>query len=56
MNSALHEAASANDVEVVKYLLTVGADKTLVNLSGDLPFDCTTELDVQKYNYVHYSL
>lgn len=49
MNSALHEAASANDVEVVKYLLSAGANKGLVNISGELPFDCTTELDIQKY-------
>lgn len=48
LTTALHEAASTNDIEVVKYLLSVGADITLVNLSGEQSFDCTTIPEIRK--------
>ena len=49
MSSALHEAATMNELSCVKYLLSVGADVNLTNSLGEMPFDCSHMLDIQMY-------
>lgn len=44
----LHEAATANNLDVVEYLLDAGADMSAQNAAGELPFDCSSSPDVRK--------
>ena len=52
MNTPLHEAASANSMGCVSYLLSAGARQDVCNASGETPFDCSTLHEVKKYVYV----
>lgn len=47
-STPLHEAASANSLDVVEYLLELGADISAKNSSGEVPFDCSTSVEVRK--------
>lgn len=49
LNTALHEAAAINDSASVQYLLSVGADPSLVNSMGELPFDQTNLIELKKW-------
>ena len=46
--TALHMAAICNDIESVRYLVSAGTDRKLSNSSGELPFDCTTVLEIRQ--------
>lgn len=48
MSSPLHEAAIANSLDVVECLLDAGADVSVQNAAGEVPFDCTSSFDVRK--------
>ena len=48
LNTALHEAAETNSLGAVKYLLSAGAQASIQNALGELPFDCSNTLDVKK--------
>ena len=48
MDTALHEAAAANSVAGVAYLLSVGASQDVCNASGETPFDCSRLHEVKK--------
>ncbi len=37
-----------NMLSTVNYLLSVGADRDLLNSSGEKPFDCTKMLEIQQ--------
>ena len=43
-----HEAASMNELSTVNYLLSIGADRDIINTSGEKPFDCTKMLEIQQ--------
>ena len=49
LNTALHEAAAINDITLVRYLLSVGADAGLFNSVGELPFDQTNLMELKKW-------
>ncbi|KAL5506086.1 hypothetical protein EMCRGX_G007657 [Ephydatia muelleri] len=48
LSTALHEAAETNSLGAVKYLLSAGAQASIQNALGELPFDCSNTLDVKK--------
>ncbi len=48
LSTALHEAALMNELVTVKYLLSVGANKDMINSAGEKPFDCTKMSEIQE--------
>eukprot|EP01125_Pyxidicula_operculata_P002587 TRINITY_DN1243_c0_g1_i6.p1 TRINITY_DN1243_c0_g1~~TRINITY_DN1243_c0_g1_i6.p1 ORF type:complete len:312 (-),score=28.25 TRINITY_DN1243_c0_g1_i6:27-962(-) len=44
----LHSAASSNSLLCVKYLLEMGADKTIQTIDGEIPYDLTTKANIRK--------
>ena len=53
LNTALHEAAAINDIALVRYLLSVGANASLFNSMGELPFDRTNLMELKKWAGIH---
>ena len=47
-NSVIHHAASRGDAEMIKYLVSKGADVTLVNRGGQTTVDVATNGPVQR--------
>ena len=37
-----------NELSTVNYLLSIGADRDIINTSGEKPFDCTKMLEIQQ--------
>jgi len=55
LDTPLHEAATANSVACVSYLLSAGASQDVCNASGETPFDCARQYEVQTYVMYHYN-
>ena len=49
LSTPLHEAAAANSLDIVDCLLEAGADLSAQNIAGEVPFDCSTSVEVRKY-------
>ena len=48
LSTALHEATSMNELVTVKYLLSAGANKDMINSAGEKPFDLTKMSEIQE--------
>lgn len=48
LSTPLHEAAAANSLDIVGCLLEAGADVSVQNNAGEVPFDCSTSIEVRK--------
>jgi ankyrin repeat protein len=44
----LHQAGAKQDIEIVKYLLSKGANKNLLNYKGKRPYDCAYGANVKE--------
>ena len=49
LTTALHEAAETNSLAAVQYLLSVGAQTSIQNALGEIPFDCSNTLEIKQY-------
>jgi ankyrin repeat protein len=48
LSTPLHEAAVANSLDTVCCLLEAGADLSAQNFAGEVPFDCSTSIEIRK--------
>ena len=52
MNTPLHQAVVANNLQLVKVLIDKGGDKTLKNSSNETPLHCAQRL--HRFTIVNY--